>query len=61
MTVIREYGNIIFECDACIETFETDTDDFHTAYEQVKKLGWKAVKLDSGEWEHRCSDCEDKE
>jgi Fe2+ or Zn2+ uptake regulation protein len=60
MSINRQYGHIAFECDSCGDILETDLDDFDFAYAQAKQQGWKAIKAMSGEWEHRCPDCEDE-
>jgi Fe2+ or Zn2+ uptake regulation protein len=60
MTVDRQHGYIIFECDSCNEVYEVDHDDFDRAYAQVKQSGWKAIKIGK-DWEHHCPDCQEEE
>jgi hypothetical protein len=56
MSVIRNYGNITFECDECGKTLETGIDGIYDAYQHAKGLGWRAVKTGNC-WEHRCPGC----
>ena len=51
----RQRGKIVFECDACSDTLETDTDDFTEANVQRRDAGWSAMKVE-GEWIHFCSE-----
>lgn len=54
MTIDRQYNkHLIFECDACDNTFESDTDDFDEAWALAKREGWRARKIAS-EWCHFC-------
>ena len=57
MTVQRDHRQVIFECDACGDTYDAGTDDFTDAYAAAKDDGWIAFKNGEGEWEHRCEDC----
>jgi hypothetical protein len=54
--IVRQYGKIIFECDECGDTFESNTREFDEAWENAKDEGWRAYKED-GEWCHSCPDC----
>jgi hypothetical protein len=56
MTVDRQKGNIIFECDACNETLETNTSNWDAAMNMLRHGGWKARKEDE-EWVHYCDKC----
>jgi hypothetical protein len=57
MSVLRQHGQIVFECDACGDTHESGTTDFHDAYADAKDAGWVSFKNDEGDWEHRCEAC----
>lgn len=56
MTVDRQKGNVVFECDACNETLETKTSNFSAAMNLLHHEGWKARRED-GEWVHYCDKC----
>lgn len=60
MSITRNHNEVSFECDACNDTLATGLTDFTEAYAYAKREGWRAIKI-NGEWEHRCSDCEDEE
>jgi hypothetical protein len=49
-------GKIVFECDACPETFDTETDEFPVALNMIKRDGWHVRKV-AGEWMHCCDKC----
>lgn len=53
----RIYKNVVFECDECEDTFDTDTDNFEEAVKAVKDKGWRMFKNKNGDWEHYCSEC----
>lgn len=55
----RQHGKIIFECDACGEVLESDTNDFAQALTVLRRRGWGANKLGT-DWIHRCSGCAEK-
>lgn len=50
-------GEIVFGCDNCTETYDTEDTDFPTALRRVKNEGWK-VKKESGDWVHYCPNCD---
>jgi hypothetical protein len=52
----RQGGKIIFECDVCGETFDTDERDFVEAKGKFDEEGWRARKIGS-DWVHNCPDC----
>ncbi len=57
MSLHRDHGEIVFECDGCGETLETLTTDFWAAAAKLKDEGWRTRKRGQ-EWEHFCSeDC----
>jgi hypothetical protein len=55
----RIKGKVVFECDHCAETLDTDESDFGDALAVLRDSGWKAVK-EGDEWSHRCDDCDKK-
>lgn len=59
MTVHQEADEIIFECDGCADTLETDTSNWDDALEVLRKDKWKAERKSSG-WNHYCLRCADK-
>lgn len=52
----RQHGKIIFECDCCPETFESETADFNEAWTAAKAEGWRSKKV-AEEWLHSCGKC----
>jgi hypothetical protein len=53
----RQKGKIIFECDGCLETLETDTGYFEEALTILRREGWWATPVEGGDWEHKCPEC----
>lgn len=49
-------GKIIFECDSCDETLETETKDFDDARLMLESEGWKARNI-ADVWLHGCPKC----
>lgn len=49
-------GKIIFECDTCDATLDTETADFYDARLMLKTEGWKSAKI-ADEWLHGCPKC----
>lgn len=54
--VTKLYGDVVFECDSCDETFETAQADWNSAWNMAKRDGWKARKI-GNEWSHTCPAC----
>lgn len=52
----RQYDQIVFECDCCEETWESDTLEFNPAWVEARRQGWKAKKIGS-DWLHACPEC----
>lgn len=52
----RQNGDIIFECDHCGDTLDTETGDFSEAWAQAKSDGWNTRKVGS-DWFHSCPGC----
>lgn len=53
----QQKGNIIFECDECGETLDTETSSFDAALKTLKRDGWKAEKV-ADVWTHKCDCCQ---
>lgn len=63
MTISREQGFIVFQCDAkrCSEIFETEEKHFEAALDLFKEeSGWAMRKI-GNEWQHVCADCQENE
>ena len=59
MSITKDRGNIVFECDCCSETLDTEEKDFEDAMRTAKDNGFKAICI-YGEWKHICSkECEE--
>ena len=56
----RQRGHIIFECDVCGDTLETDMRDFTEARTAFNNEGWRSRKL-GADWIHYCAECGVKE
>ena len=52
----RQGGDIVFECDECGESLESETSDFNSAWNLAKRDGWRAKKIGT-EWCHECPNC----
>jgi hypothetical protein len=59
VSITRDYGAIVFECDdpECIEVLETDSDMWENAKRTFDRAGWQ-VKHFAGQWYHYCNKCE---
>lgn len=51
----HQRGQIVFECDACGDTLDTDTREFDEANALRREEGWLAEKV-GRDWVHFCSD-----
>ncbi len=60
MSITRDNGEVVFNCDKCPEIVETGEEDFQEAFAGAKSEGWRAVKI-GNEWEHRCPTCVEDE
>ena len=60
VSVIRDHGELSFECDSCGDLLDTGMTEFDAAFAYAKREGWRVVRTE-GEWQHRCPDCEDEE
>jgi hypothetical protein len=58
MSITRDHGMVVFECDTeqCCETLETGRYDFADAVNELSEKGWKTCKVGDA-WEHTCPDC----
>lgn len=56
MTITRDGGEIVFNCDSCPEFVETGEEDFQEAFALAKRDGWRARK-EGAEWVHDCPSC----
>lgn len=57
MSLTRDRGYIVFECDQCKEPHETGTIKLDIAVQRIKALGW-FIRPDRGVWLHYCGmDC----
>lgn len=54
--ITRIYGKIVFECDSCGDTLETETKEFDEALAQLRRENWKAAKF-GDVWQHLCNEC----
>lgn len=52
----RQHGQLVFECDNCDETLETDEGDFSEALAVFRRANWKAEKVGL-DWVHTCPAC----
>lgn len=62
MTISREQGLVVFQCDGkrCAEVFETNDHDFPTALEIFQESNWNTRKVNN-QWMHVCPDCQEAE
>jgi len=61
MSITYDHGNIVFQCDGegCRETLETETSNFESARNVLRRAHWKPSKdRASDEWRHQCADCQ---
>ncbi|HMD82748.1 MAG TPA: hypothetical protein VKE92_15635 [Anaerolineales bacterium] len=49
MTITRDRGFIIVECDHCHDTLETETRNFGDALEKIKEEEWITRKFDGSQ------------
>jgi hypothetical protein len=61
MTITHDHGDIVFQCDTkgCRATLETNTSNFESARNVLRRAHWKPEKdRSSDEWRHRCAECQ---
>lgn len=56
MTIRRDYGKVVFECDKCDEEYTLDDGDFDLTYQAAKRDGWETKKF-GRDWLHACPRC----
>lgn len=52
----RQKGDIIFECDGCGATLGSETGNFDSARNLLRRERWRAVKA-GDVWQHYCQAC----
>lgn len=57
MTIQREDGYFVAECDDCGETLDTEVCEFYLVPGAMKQAGWEIKKELDGTWTHRCATC----
>lgn len=57
MTIQREDGEFVAECDACGDLLFTEIREFYLVPETLKQAGWNIVKERNGTWVHKCPEC----
>ncbi len=60
MSIERAYSYYSAVCDRCGNRLPGE-ETFMDAVRSKKRNGWKSRKLDAGEWEDICPDCQDEE
>jgi len=59
MSIRRDKGELVAECDECGTEFPGGVqDDFRTFIQELKDAGWK-IRKDGETWEHICPDCQE--
>lgn len=55
MSITYDHGDIVFQCDrkGCHATVETETSNFDSALNLLRRHRWKARKA-GGEWKQYC-------
>lgn len=56
MSLTRDKGLIVIECDDCDEVEETGTDDLRDALDHIETEGWTKKSV-GHTWEHFCRSC----
>jgi hypothetical protein len=68
MSLTTDRGDIIWQCDDCKATLETNTSNFDAARNVLRRNGWNPYKrrirqgnkvIIAEEWSHVCLDCQD--
>lgn len=57
MTIQREDGEFVAECDLCGDMLYTEVREFYLVPETMKQSGWGITKNRDGTWTHRCPQC----
>jgi hypothetical protein len=53
----RIHGKIVFECDSCAESLDTQEGQFAEARNALREAEWKSHQR-GGIWFHYCDECE---
>lgn len=60
MSLEKEGGTFIAQCDFCSNYIDTNETDFMSGIDVMKLKGWKVFK-DGIEWQHKCDSCQASE
>lgn len=61
MTLHKDRGKFVFECDACPDVLHTETRDFQEARDELTAEHWATRKSETtGAWRHYCPACKPK-
>jgi hypothetical protein len=61
MSLTKDHGDIVFQCDGkgCRETLETSTSNFDSARNVLTRNKWRPKKDPATDvWLHFCTDCQ---
>jgi hypothetical protein len=56
MSIHRQKGNVIIECDRCETQFTLDSPDYELTWAAAKRDGWEAKKIGK-DWVNGCPNC----
>lgn len=57
MSLTWDRGQVVFECDNCGDTLETEESEFDLALERAKENGWGAHRMGRARvWRHYCGE-----
>lgn len=57
MSIDRIHQNVIFVCDSCDDTLDTETSDFKEANQARIDAGWRTILTGGDLYEHFCLTC----
>jgi radical SAM protein with 4Fe4S-binding SPASM domain len=57
MSVTRDHGGIVFECDDCHDYVETFTGNWQEALDEMKANGFRSYRRRPNMWFHFCEKC----
>jgi hypothetical protein len=66
MSLTRDHGDFVFECGGCHATLKTETSNFDSAMNILRRSRWKPTRgthkpgkgASEAEWEHTCEECQ---
>lgn len=60
MSITRDFGMLVFECNGpdCVESLETDTEDWDEAKDLFDDEEWQARRV-ANQWFHYCKACKE--